>query len=112
MEISDSATTIPLINKTVQWNNYTLNGIYYGIGAFVAMGVAHWLQDLPGIIGLVVIPDLLYTPYYIYWLHFDRYGFAGEVLAGHHCYRTNKVWVDKWVHNVNSSLETEECSEV
>lgn len=85
-------TDIRMINKKEQWDNYILNAVYYGIGAFGVMGVAHWLQDLPGIIGLVVIPDLLYTPYYVYWLHFDRYGFAGTVTSGFHCYRTNKVW--------------------
>jgi len=67
------------------WASVAEYGFMYNLFLWLMMAVGWFLQDFPGIIGMVIIPDLFMNIFWLYRTYHIRFSHIGKVINGDYC---------------------------
>lgn len=68
-----------------EWATVAEYGLLYNLFCWFMMAVGWFLQDFPGVIGMLIIPDFFITLFWAYRTYKLRYSHLGATIAGDYC---------------------------
>lgn len=80
---------------TVLWASVAEYGVMYNLFCWFMMAVGWYLQDFPGVIGLVIIPDFFMTFFWVYRTYNLRFSHLGAAINGDYCKKWNHKY--EWI---------------